>query len=510
MSTTVTEAQLRGLPCDVEPEILDEAKNLIETVIQRRLPFQGSVLATIIMGVLRRVYTTAVPTMAVHLRNDGFPGLLINPNFALDIGENGCIFVLTHEAGHIIRQHIFGGEAFRDDDFWNLAKEACINNMVCKILDREMPETTGERTGHKPGVTGVDPDKVYASYRRNLKKQGKTPVDASKLYATDLGCFVQLSQMTQPPRITTPQFCMHGDDAQDGDGDGDAQDGESGGQGEGTPQLGGGMDPEAVDQLAEQALRIALRQATLESQTAKKELIELMEASGGSESASKIWGDLGAGVLRGETLATRRTSVWEQFARDFVGTLVKSGFKLIYNRKLPWDRRVAFRGKTTKKRVLIAVDSSGSMSAEVLKKVAAMVGEHENLETVWLWFDGAVGPFVPGEPIRGGGGTNAALIDRYIEAKVEGDTQAVNNLLGDDAVDDGEQWDDDPDGVIVVTDGYFEHFRPRLSETWLWLITEGGDNWPEHCSGDHHGGGCSIIPGAGQMLSQMVDLETGS
>ena len=500
MSTTVTEAELRGLPCDVAPEVLEEAQNLVATVVQRRLPFQGSVLATIIMGVLRRVYTTAVDTMAVHLRNDGFPGLLINPNFALDIGENGCIFVLTHEAGHIIRQHLFGGDEFRDDEFWNLSREACINNMVCKVLDREMPETTGERTGHKPGVTGVDPEKVYASYRRNLKKQGKTPVDKAKLYATDLGCFVQLSQMTQPPRSTTQQFCLHGTPGDDGQGDG---------QGDDTPQLGGGMDPEAVDQLAEQALRIALRQATLEGQAAKKELLELMEASGGSESASKIWGDLGAGVLRGETLATRRTSVWEQFARDFVGTLVKSGFKLVYNRKLPWDRRVAFRGKTTKKRVLIAVDSSGSMSAEVLEKVAAMVGEHENLETLWLWFDGAVGPFVPGEPIRGGGGTNAAIIDRYIEAKVDGDTAAVNKLLGEGAVDDGEQWDDDPDGVIVVTDGYFQHFRPRLPETWLWLITEGGDNWPEHCSGIHHGGGCSIIPGAGQMLSQEIDLETG-
>ena len=506
MSTTVTEAHLRGLACDVEPEVLDEAKNLVEAVIQRRLPFKGGTLATIIMGVLRRVYTTEIPTMAVHLRNDGFPGLLINPNFALDIGEDGCVFVLTHEAGHIIRQHLFGGDEFRGDEFWTLSREACINNMVMKILDREMPETSGERTSGKPVVTGVDPEKVHASYRRNLKKQGKTPIDAKKLYATDLGCFVQLSQMTKPPRQNQPQFCLHGIPGGipgEGDGNGEGEDGNGD-----TSQIGGGMDQEAVDELAEQALRIALRQATLESESAKKELLALMEATGGSESASKIWGDLGAGVLRGETLATRRTSVWEQFARDFIGTLVKAGNRLVYNRKLPHDRRVAFRGKTTKKRVLIAVDSSGSMANEVLEKIAAMVGEHENLETVWLWFDGAIGPFVPGEPILGGGGTNASLIDQYIEAKVEGDTEAVNRLLGDGAVDDGEQWESDPDGVIVVTDGYFEHFMPRLPETWLWLITEGGDNWPENCSGAHSGGGCGLEPGASRMLSQELDLDT--
>ena len=47
------QARDSGLVRHNEPDELEEAKHLLETVMQRRLPFQGSVLATIIKGVQR-------------------------------------------------------------------------------------------------------------------------------------------------------------------------------------------------------------------------------------------------------------------------------------------------------------------------------------------------------------------------------------------------------------------------------------------------------------------------
>jgi hypothetical protein len=43
----------------------------------------------------------------------------------------------------------------------------------------------------------------------------------------------------------------------------------------------------------------------------------------------------------------------------------------------------------------------------------------------------------------------------------------------------GERFDEHPDAVIMVTDGHAPAIAPAEPDKWIWLITPGGDDWPE-------------------------------
>ncbi|MFC5827555.1 hypothetical protein [Nonomuraea insulae] len=86
------------------------------------------------------------------------------------------------------------------------------------------------------------------------------------------------------------------------------------------------------------------------------------------------------------------------------------------------------------------------------------------METHWLSFDGVVMPFVPGERVLGGGGTDFQNVVDYAEGRLEVD---------------GHAFDARPDAVIMVTDGYAPHVTLADPDRWIWLITDNGDTWPE-------------------------------
>jgi predicted metal-dependent peptidase len=424
------------------PEVIEEAKDVVAKQL-RGLSLSNSVLSSIIIGMLRRVYTTAVETYAVTLAGDGFPMLLINPHFAIKLGDEGGVFVLCHEAKHLLNCHLYVDPALNGDPMWEMATEGTINFSVMELLNRRsLPEVDGESTG-------VDPKKMYERYRDDLKKNGKDPVPFDDFIKTDLGCYSELCRMTKPPKQRGGK-CVHMTEGAGG----------AGGQGQQGDQPDDGpvqLDQQAVDSLMGEALDVAMNEAKANgNKTLKDELLSIADRSEGSAKADKVWGDLGLGALRGETVRTRKTQYWEQWLTGVMAEKLREGQRLRYQKKVWWDPRVAHRGDEPYKYGAIYIDASGSMHQNVLDYIAKQIGETENLEVVWNSFDATVWPFEAGEAFRGGGGTSFQIIDDHVE-----------------------EMEEPPDFVLVITDGYAPHMTPTEPDKWIWLIVPGGDTWPD-------------------------------
>lgn len=421
-------------------EAVTESSRIVTEVINRKAPLSSSVLTSILGGICRRVCTTAIDTMAVTLAGDGIPMLLFNPHFTIKLGEDGALKVLFHEVYHLLGRHLYADPELHRNPNWTLATEACINYRMTQILNCQLPTVDGEETG-------INPDKIFKSYKDNLKKQGIEPVaKMDDLYRTDLGCFAELERMTKPPRQKGGNACLHGTP-------GDPGTGAPGQPGDSPVHL----DQDEVDKMVGKAIDAALHDATANgNKAAKEELIKLMDASADSERASKIWGDHGAGALRGQVTGSRKTDLWHKWTEDAIATRMEDSNRWIYARKIWWDPQVRARGRRPRKQGVVAVDTSGSMSDKVLNAVSDIISDTPGLDVEWIAFDGKVWPFKIGERFSGGGGTNFGVVSEY-----------VNDM------------DEEPDFVLMVTDGYAAHITPQYPERWIWLITEGGDPWPE-------------------------------
>lgn len=424
------------------PELIAEAKQVVADQL-RGLSLSQSVLSSIIIGMLRRVYTTALPTYAVTLAGDGFPMLLINPTYAVKLGPEGGVGVLAHEAGHLLNMHLYCDPALNADEMWNMACEGTINHWWTELLKRPLPVIDGEEQG-------VNPRKLWERYRDDLKKQGKEPCAFADFIRTDLGCYAELSRMSKPPNMSRGKGqinCVHVNPDADG--------ANSPGDPNGSPVQ---LDQSAVDSLVDQALDIAVHEAKAnDNKLAKDELLKLEQRTKGSARAEKVWGDKGLGSLRGETVETRKVDYWQQWLASAMAERLEEGERLRYLRKQWWEPRVAHRGDETYKYGMITFDTSGSMRQEVVEFLTRQVGETEGLKVDWGSHDGSYMPFKPGEAVLGGGGTNFQCIsDHYDEL------------------------DDKPDFCLVVTDGWAPPITPTEPDKWIWLIVPGGDPWPEN------------------------------
>jgi predicted metal-dependent peptidase len=191
----------------------------------------------------------------------------------------------------------------------------------------------------------------------------------------------------------------------------------------------------------------------------------------GSARAARLWGNLGAGLLRGETARTRTVDWWQRWLVDVLGSKLRDGERLVYPKKrgallaaLGQDPMLARRGPVREKVLVIAYDTSGSMPDHVIRWLTDLVGRIDGVEAHWLSFDAVVMPFRPGERVYGGGGTSFQVVADYVEGRTE---------VG------GRRLDVTPDAVVVLTDGYAPPISPAEPEKWIWLITEGGSEWPE-------------------------------
>lgn len=162
---------------------------------------------------------------------------------------------------------------------------------------------------------------------------------------------------------------------------------------------------------------------------------------------------------------------WQRWLVDVVASKLREGERLVYPKKrgallaaLGHDPMLSRRGPVRDKVLVIAYDTSGSMPGSVITWLTELVGRIDGVEAHWLSFDGVVMPFVPGERVYGGGGTSFQAVADYVEGRTE-----VR----------GRRFEQRPDAVIVLTDGYAPHITPQEPDRWIWLITEGGDDWPD-------------------------------
>ncbi len=404
-----------------------------------------------------QIPTTAVATAAVVAAGDGSCLLLYNPEFFVQIGLAGVKFVLFHEVRHLVHRHLYIDEELRADPVFDLAAEVSINHVVLTRLGRKDLPTRVAGPGGKPEPVGVDPRAVYRRYRADLAQQQLTPLSYADFVATDLGVYHELKRMSTP-LVAPADACVHLV-AADG------------------AERGGGVpaDPETVALVVEATMAEAVRAAHRGNGVARGEMLDLLDRSeGGGERISRLWGSLGVGALRGETPKTRRVEWWKRWLADTLASKLRDGTRLVYPKKqgavllaLGHDPMLSRRGQERTKVVLIALDTSGSMPDAVVEWLTSLVGQTDGVESHWVSFDGVVMPFVPGERVHGGGGTNFQNVVDYAEGRLP-----VN----------GRRFEERPDAVIMVTDGYAAEVTPADPDRWIWLITDGGDDWPDR----HH------------------------
>lgn len=382
-----------------------------------------------------QIATTAIDTAAVVASGDGTCLLLFNPGFFVGIGLDGVKFVLFHEARHLVHRHLFAEPELRDDPVFTLAAEVVINHVAIVRLGRELPMLAG-----KP--VGVDPADVHARYVEDLTNQGLEPLAYNDFIETDLTVYTELKRMKHPP-VPSPS-CVHL-----------------------THRVP--ADRETADAVVSSALLNALLAARRGHAGAESELLDLMGRT--EETASRIWGNLGAGVLRGVTARTGRVDWWQRWLVDVLGSKLREGERLVYPKKrgavlaaLGHEPMLSRRGPVRDKVLVIAYDTSGSMPSSVVDWMTELVGGIDGVQAHWLSFDGVVMPFRPGEPVRGGGGTSFQAVVDHVEGR---------------STVEGKHFEDRPDAVVVLTDGYAPPVTPAEPDKWIWLITEGGDDWPD-------------------------------
>lgn len=430
----------RWRPAD--PEIVAEARRLKEAALLDFGLTQSAVASWLYAKCRHQIPTTAVDTAAVVASGDGTILLLFNPEFFVGLGLEGVKFVLFHESRHVVHRHLFTEPELREDPVFTLAAEVSINHVAMVRLERDtLPVLGGE-------PTGVDPRAVHAAYDGDLREQGLTPLSYEDFTATDMSVYTELKRMARPPAPAGAVRCVHMDAG-------------------GVP-----ADQDTVDRMVSSALLNSLLAARRGHTGAERELLDLMDRTeDASEHTSRMWGRLGAGALRGETVRTRQVDWWQRWLVDVVASKLREGERLVYPKKrgallaaLGHDPMLSRRGPVRDKVLVVAYDTSGSMPASVVSWLTELVGRIDGVEAHWLSFDGVVMPFAPDERVYGGGGTSFQAVADYVEGRTE-----VR----------GRRFEERADAVIVLTDGWAPHITPAEPDKWIWLITQGGDDWPD-------------------------------
>ncbi|WP_427918487.1 DUF2201 family putative metallopeptidase [Streptomyces sp. cg40] len=424
-----------------DPAVVAEARRLKEAALLDFGLTESAVASWLYAKCHHQIPTTAVDTAAVVASGDGSCLLLFNPDFFVRLGLDGVKFVLFHEARHLVQRHLFADPELREDPVFELAAEVSINHVALVRLGRPgLPLLDGR-------PTGIDPRRIHALYQEDLTAHGLEPVPYEEFVATDMKVYGELKRMAHPP-VPDRHLCEHLLDAW-------------------VP-----ADQETVDAVTSSALLNSLLAARRGHTGAERELLDLMgRTEDGSARAARIWGKLGAGVLRGETARTRTVHWWQRWLVDVLGSKLRDGERLVYPKKrgallaaLGQDPMLSRRGPVRDKVLVIAYDTSGSMPQHVITWLTDLVGRIDGVEAHWLSFDAVVMPFKPGERVYGGGGTSFQVVADYVEGRTE-----VK----------GRRFDVAPDAVVVLTDGYAPPIAPAEPDKWIWLITEGGSEWPE-------------------------------
>lgn len=442
-----------------DQSLVEQARKRLDSC----LPAMPSVIAVEAQAVMHIIPTSAVETLAVTLLPDGFVAQVFNPDFVMRLRtDRDLAFIRTHEMYHVLMRHLWGDRGI-NDDVYTLAQEAVINERVQRLMmpansstpasKREMPFCLDPKTGTYE-ETGIKPYTVFERYRKDLKEQGLDPAEWADFFSSDVRCYAELKRMKKNPhgRNKAPQ-CETGQ-AQSGQGQQQSN-------GKPSPTMDPGMTQEVVEETLEKVIRQAAAndRAGKQDNRQKREISDLMDMPNQNDDISTMWGDLGANQLRGKATETRKVEFWKQYLQEALHTRLVPGERLIYNSARWWEPSLSRKGEEEYQKVLIAVDTSGSVQPNILDYIVELLGDEDDLELIFCCFDMTVRPFELGDTMTGGGGTSIKDLERYIDEDLESDV----------------------DAVVCITDGYFDPVPPKEDpDKWIMLCTPGGDlSWAD-------------------------------
>ncbi len=337
-------------------------------------------------ALLMRIKVTAAPNLGAFAATDCIRNIWFNPSWTRHLSHEQLGFVIAHELGHmlLVSHHRRMG---RDHHLWNCATDYAINRMVARI---EHPARKGQALYHPPNGTFpelgevkilMNPDFDHriaeAIYERLAKEDVTNPEQMTVRLTSPDGAGVEFE---------LPDVNVHG----------------------------GGIDVHLPAPLDEDAL---------------EEIREKIEAAATSWARSDERGDL-PGEVRRILGPEKATSIpWDALLRQFMG-------EVLARNELSWRRpRLKYLtegfllpglGEAQLGAVTIAVDTSASMSSEVLGIVAAEVQAIAHLveEVTLIVADAAVqqvafgddvSPLLRSGKLKGGGGTDHRPVFEWIQ-----------------------------------------------------------------------------------------------
>lgn len=346
------------------------------------------------------VFTKRVSSMAVDAKGVVY----VNEEFADKCTDDELMFVLAHEAMHLMLLHPVR-KGSRDGRVWNIAADAVINDILLQSKVGKMP-LGGVMM---PGASDLTTEEVYAKLM-----QGQQP--SSQSGGSGGG--------------------PSGDQSGDGDGDGgdplsgDVIYGDMGGDQSGDGDSEGGAEPRPM---SDAEIADAERQ--------------LMVDVASAAAAIKMCGNLPAGLQRIVDEVFRVSTPWHDILERYMTERTRDDYSWTRpNRRHVYKNLYlpGMDGVGTMGRVVVGVDTSGSISQQELSYFAGHISRileecrPEQVDVVYCDASVAgVDSYQPDDlPIhleaKGGGGTDLRRIFDWVDESCE----------------------EVPEVVIILTDGY--------------------------------------------------------
>jgi predicted metal-dependent peptidase len=358
------------------------------------------------------------------MATDGYY-IFYNRAFCASLSEPELVFVIAHELFHVVFGHC-DRRGHRDPDRWNVAADLAVN-LILDDAGLSMPE-------------GVLKDRQYRGLRTE-QIYDRLPEDRVE----------QLSHgRTQLESINR-----------------------SGNAGTGSDEKRGREFWESFDHHLTpgdprtRALDAVNPMSTEERSQVRRSLAQNI--------ASQWPGDQPGGMQSELKSATQRTVPWEALLAKFFTGLRRNDYRLYpFNKKHIWrSLYLPSMGAPGPERLIVAIDTSGSMSDDILRRVLSEIDSLRSMtecELSIIQFDTTIEKtqhFDPWESsifedsrssrfeIRGRGGTDIRVPFQWVEEDVSHSTLRA-------------------DAVIIMTDGFGPVPEEPPEMPVLWIVPEGG------------------------------------
>lgn len=378
-------------------------------------------------------HTTKIPTAAVgYNENTGKVDFLINPDFFYSLGENEQLFVLCHEALHILLSHIERTKEFElDPKLANIAQDIVINELLIN-------EFGFDRQSLNFNFEPCFIDTVFT--KKEIKEES---IKKGRSFEYYYKLLEKLKKEDTPCKTI---------DSHDLEGLGDE-----------SLEMPGESIIKIPEQISDNIIENAIQKVEAE------ELIDIQQSL--QNTAEGIAAGKGAfGNLFSIQLTTKREdNNWEKIVKNKIASFLKKDKRVLESfikkprRLVNLDDDIYLpeyveeeKTKNDKFNLYFFLDSSGSCIGykdDFFNLVKTIPTDKFNIRL--YSFDTDVYLLNIKVPkVKGGGGTAFDIIEREI--------QKEKNII--------KKY---PDLVFILTDGYGNSVSPEKPGNWYWIMTEG-------------------------------------